>query len=227
MDTSAFTQVERQMLPGRVLIVTSVAGERDAVMRGLQNSDRFDCIIGGVGPMAAAASTARALALSTYDLVICAGIAGGFIGRVEVGSLVVAKELIAADLGAETEDGFLSVDELGFGSARILADSDRASLVLQLLQEAKLPVTSGTILTLSTVTGSEKTADELANRYPKAVAEAMEGFGVATAARDFGVPVLEIRSISNSIGPRDREAWRIKEAMTALETAGSVLREVL
>lgn len=62
---------------------------------------------------------------------------------------------------------------------------------------------------------------------PGATAEGMEGFGVAAAALDSGVPILEIRAISNAVGPRDRTAWRIQEALDALEAASTVLLEVL
>ncbi|MEC0067451.1 futalosine hydrolase, partial [Paenibacillus thiaminolyticus] len=67
----------------------------------------------------------------------------------------------------------------------------------------------------------------LAQRVPGAAAEAMEGYGVAVAARQFGLPAFEIRSISNAVGPRNRAAWRIPEALKALEAACSVLPEVL
>ncbi|NEE29228.1 futalosine hydrolase, partial [Streptomyces sp. SID7982] len=60
---------------------------------------------------------------------------------------------------------------------------------------------------------------ELLARHPSAVAEAMEGFGVAEAAAAHGVPVLEVRAVSNAIGPRDRDAWRIPAALTALTSA--------
>lgn len=66
----------------------------------------------------------KALHANTYDLVINAGIAGGFPDRAEVGSLVIAEEIVCADLGAESPEGFLSLDELGFGSStRIPAES--------------------------------------------------------------------------------------------------------
>jgi futalosine hydrolase len=54
----------------------------------------------------------------------------------------------------------------------------------------------------------------------------MEGHGVATAADLAGIPVLEVRAISNEIGPRNREAWKIKEALQALERVGRALTEV-
>ncbi|NUP35711.1 MAG: futalosine hydrolase, partial [Streptomyces sp.] len=77
----------------------------------------------------------------------------------------------------------------------------------------------GAVLTVSTVTGSAERATELRRRHPGAAAEAMEGFGVAEAAAAHGVPVLELRAISNAVGPRDRAAWRIGEALDALAGA--------
>ena len=212
----------------RVLVVTSVAAERDAVLRGLHGDSRFDVIIGGVGAAAAAMSTAKALAAaeSGYGLVLCAGIAGGFVNRAKVGDIVVASEIIAADLGAETPEGFLSVDELGFGSARVAVEAGLASRLHETLCAAGCPAQIGSVLTLSTVTGTAETAERLAARYPNAAAEAMEGYGVALAALDQELPSLELRAVSNAIGPRDRAAWRIKEALEALEADCSVLPEV-
>lgn len=86
----------------------------------LLRAGAFDLLAAGVGPALAAASTAgaltaAALADTPYDLVVSAGIAGGFQPDAPVGSLVVADEITVADLGAETADGFLTVTELGFG----------------------------------------------------------------------------------------------------------------
>jgi futalosine hydrolase len=218
----------RYQEPGmRVLVMTAVSAERDAVLRGLQGAGRFDVLVAGVGPVAAAASTATALAKSEYDLVVSAGIGGGFIGRAEVGSLVVADEIIAADLGAQTPEGFRSLDELGLGLTHIQVDRVLVTRVAEALQASGLPITTGPVLTVSTVTGTASTATELAARVPGATAEGMEGFGVATAARNWGLPILEIRAISNLVGPRDRAAWRINEALDLLVAASAVLQEVL
>ena len=211
----------------RILMMTAVAAERDAVLRGLNGDRRFDVVAAGVGSVAAAVRTTRALlSANDYSLVICAGIGGGFSGRTEVGSLVVANEIIAADLGAETLEGFCSVDELGFGFSHIQPDASKVERLTKALLMAKLPVITGPVLTVSTVTGTAASADELAARVPGAAAEAMEGYGVGCAALDRGLPVLEVRAISNMVGPRDRSAWRIQEALDVLEAASSVLMEV-
>jgi futalosine hydrolase len=47
----------------------------------------------------------------------------------------------------------------------------------------------------------------------------MEGAGIAAAAQLRGVAFGEIRAISNSVGPRDRDAWLILEALAALGRA--------
>lgn len=213
--------------PLRILVVTAVSAERDAVLRGLADNRRFEVIAAGVGPVTSAIRTTKALADARYELVVVAGIAGGFSDRAEVGSLVVASEIIAADLGAQTAEGFSSLDELGFGSARVPVDASRAKRLAEALQAAGLRAQLGPVLTLSTVTGTAATAAELAERVPGAAAEAMEGFGAASAAMEYGLPVLELRAISNAVGPRDRSAWRIGDALAALEAAGPVLQEVL
>lgn len=215
----------------RVLVVTAVSGEADAVSGGLGAGagparPAVDVLAAGVGPAAAAAGTARALALASaalapYDLVVSAGIGGGFQPLAPVGSLVVADAIVAADLGAETPEGFLPVDELGFGRTVHHPPPEPAARVAGLLDAVLAPV-----LTVSTVTGSASRTAELTARHPRAAAEAMEGFGVAEAAAACSLPVIEIRAISNAVGPRDRSAWRIGPALDALRYAFQQLSPV-
>ncbi|WP_406125169.1 futalosine hydrolase [Streptomyces sp. NBC_00989] len=196
-----------------ILVATAVPAERDAVARAFTPSMGFTCdvIAAGVGPAAAAAATATALAGASYDLVVSAGIAGGFQPEAPVGSLVIADEITVADLGAETPDGFLPVTELGFGA---VTHRPPSALVRDLA--AATGARTGAVLTVSTVTGTAARATELRARHPRALAEAMEGFGVAEAAAAHGIPVLELRAVSNPVGPRDRAAWRIGDALAAL-----------
>ncbi|AVF22151.1 Futalosine hydrolase [Paenibacillus larvae subsp. larvae] len=207
--------------------MTAVEAEREAVLQGLQDTKGFDVILAGVGPAMAAARTAKALSSGNYKLVISAGIGGGFPGKAGIGDIVIAGEIIAADLGAETQEGFSILEELGFGSSCIQTNDMLVSRIAETFNGAGLPVHIGPVLTVSTATGTSDSALALAARIEGAAAEAMEGYGVAAAAQDQGVPVLEIRSVSNMVGPRDKSAWRIKEALAALSSASSVLREVL
>lgn len=220
-----------------VLVVTAVPAERDAVAAafggprqeipragvGLHRvtapGTTVDLMAGGVGPAAAAASTAAALTAAAltgaaYDLVVSTGIGGGFPPDAPVGSLVVADEIVAGDLGAETADGFLSLPALGFGR---VTHRPPEGLVRRFAAATGARV--GPVLTVSTVTGSARRAAALRARHPGVLAEAMEGFGVAAAASVAGCPVLEIRAVSNPVGPRERDLWRVEDALTALTGA--------
>ncbi len=212
----------------RVLVVTAVPVERDAVTRAfggapesvalpgaeLHRSGAFDVLAGGAGPAAAAAATAFALASAPYGLVVSAGIGGAFTPLTPLGSLVVASDIVAADLGADTPDGFLPVTALGFGRDRF---APPPALVREVA--AATGATAGPVLTVSTATGTAERAAALLAAHPGALAEAMEGFGVAEAAARAEVPVLELRAVSNAVGPRDRDAWRIGDALAALGDA--------
>jgi futalosine hydrolase len=215
--------------PLRLLVVTAVAAEAKAICEGLgAGDDRLTVIAGGVGPAAVSASTTRALVQAAergtpYGVVISTGIAGGFAGRVDVGATVLGTAAVAADLGAETPDGFLSIAELDFGQSIMECDAE----VLAALRQALPDAVVGAVLTVSTVTGTAERAAVLRRRHPDAVAEAMEGFGVATAAQQSGVAFAELRTISNPIGPRDRSAWRIADALAALARAGASLASLV
>ncbi|MFF9393341.1 futalosine hydrolase [Streptomyces griseoluteus] len=226
----------------RVLVATAVPAERDAVARAfpgaaeevrlpgatlLRTDGGHDLLAAGVGPALAAASTATALTAAAltgtpYGLVVSAGIGGGFQPEAPVGSLVVADAITVADLGAETPDGFLPVTDLGFGTVTHLPPN---SLVRGVVEATG--ARPGTVLTVSTVTGTAARAAALRERHPGALAEGMEGFGVAEAAAAHGVPVLEIRAVSNPVGPRDRAAWRIGDALAALAGAFGKLAPAL
>jgi nucleoside phosphorylase len=53
--------------------------------------------------------------------------------------------------------------------------------------------------------------------------EAMEGFGVLRACALAGVPVVEVRVISNVIGEADRSLWQVDEALEVLGAAVDAL----
>ncbi|SCL17141.1 futalosine hydrolase [Micromonospora inyonensis] len=212
-----------------LLVVTAVPAEAEAVRTGLTDPTATVVPV-GVGPAVAGAATARLLALAEaagrpYGGVVSAGVAGGFAHRVAVGGTVLAGRSLAADLGAESPEGFIPIDELGMspeqlgGEVAVAADP----ALLAALRSALPDAVVGTVLTVSTVTGTADSTRALADRHPDAVAEAMEGYAVAVAAAQAGVPFVELRTISNPIGPRDRGAWRLREALTALGSAAAAL----
>lgn len=223
-----------------ILIISAVDAERDAATRHLDPSGpisvshytgasfttpagpvhAFSC---GVGPVEAATTTATLVAVErSYDVVINAGIAGGFKGRVAIGDIVLAEVSTFADLGVRTDDGFLTLREMGLPQDSGLALGDQR--LLDRISAAR-QLASGEVLTLACMTGTEPDAAELARRYPRALAEAMEGFAVISAVGEYDNVrfVAEVRAISNIIGRRDRSTWNIPLAFDALAEAISAL----
>lgn len=151
-----------------------------------------DGLVCGVGPVDAAAATARKLTERDVGAVLHLGVAGG--RGLEVGSLVIGSEAIYCDLAAAIR----VVD-------RVDPDPRLLNAVRRVLQDAPaLPIG-----TSAAVGGGDR---DLA-------VEAMEGFGVLRAAALAGVPAIEVRAISNAIGEPDRSAWRIDDAVAALSAA--------
>jgi nucleoside phosphorylase len=151
--------------------------------------DGFAC---GVGPVEAAAATARELALRSPVAVVHVGIAGG--RGITPGAVVIGTESVYCDIAAEIP----VVDHALPDSA--LLDAVRAALPDALA----LPI--GT----SAAVGGTETGLRV---------EAMEGFAVLRACAQAEIPAIELRAISNEITEADRGRWRIGRAIEALAEA--------
>jgi nucleoside phosphorylase len=153
-----------------------------------------DGLVCGVGPVEAAAATARALALRPFDTVLHVGLAGG--RDLRVGSVVVGTEALYLDLSAE----WPVVD-------RVMPDAALVACVRGALPDASV----APIHTSAAVGASRGAVSD------GALVEAMEGFGVLRAAERAGVPAVEVRVVSNEIGEADRSRWQLGAALDALE----------
>ncbi len=141
----------------------------------------------GIGPVEAAASTARALAEERPSTVLHVGIAG-------------ARGLAPLTFVFGTEA--LYCDAVGpLVPTRALPDADVLARLHQAFPEAVLcPI--GT----SARVGGSHGLD----------VEAMEGFAVLRACELAGVPAVEVRVVSNEIGEADRALWRFDDAFAVL-----------
>ena len=165
----------------------------------------------GIGPVNAATALTRFLSRNEVAAVISCGIGGAYPGSgLEVGEAVCAAEECYADLGAQTPEGFLDMEALGFP----VVNSHYNRLPLDLFPAGRrVP-----FVTTSTCTGADAGAREIAARTGGAV-ESMEGAAIVHVAILHGVSVGEVRGISNAVGDRDRSTWRVKEAAGAARAA--------
>nr|WP_246031676.1 futalosine hydrolase [Salibacterium salarium] len=151
----------------KVLVVTAVEQEQDAVKRGLGADPRFDVVAGGVGLAEAAVSTAFSLSEKAYSAVISIGIGGGFEQtQVNVESIVVASDIFAADLGSETNSGFLSLEELDLGVSKYSCNDTYVEELRRHIAASGIEVQTGPILTTTTTTGTAKKLTSYYKEYP-------------------------------------------------------------
>ncbi|CAM3655275.1 futalosine hydrolase [Deinococcus frigens] len=197
-------------MPPLIVVATHAEAERLLELKAR-------VIVSGVGAVAAALATARALAEQQAGLVISAGIGGAYPSSgLLPGALALSSEIVQADLGAWDGEQFLDFDELGLS---ILPNSHHAGRFCAWKEAPEVARRTGArlgpMLTLSSVTGRAEAAAALERRFPGALTEGMEGAGVAHAALLAGVPVLEVRGVSNAVGLRDRASWQIPQALAA------------
>ena len=166
-----------------------------------------EMLVTGVGPIEAAAGVSRALASSTYELVINAGIAGVFGDAARVGDGVVVSDEFC-EICLETGQSIT----LPAGQ-RVVDRANSDLRIVDSLVELGFPNLRG--LTVSQVTATDATARRLV-RYGVGI-ESMEGFAVLRAAEIAGVPAVEIRGISNVVGDRDRNEWNFGHGVRGLE----------
>jgi futalosine hydrolase len=172
-----------------------------------------DVLVSGVGPVEAACAVATSLARNRYDLVIDAGIAGALSGAAAIGDGVIV-----------VDDRF----ELSLEDGRPLAlppDStivDRAvstAALVRALQAHGFAALHG--VTVCRVTSTETTAERLGRAG--AQVETMEGFAVLRACARAGVPVVQLRGISNRVGDRERSGWNFQAGLDGLARIATVL----
>jgi len=167
-----------------ILVVAATPRELESV----RSPDAFAC---GVGPVEAAAATARAIVERRPDVLLHVGIAGA--RGISPPQLVIGSEAVYEDAAGGT-----------WVPGRVVPDHRLVEAARRALPEALVQP----IGTSARVGGASDCQ-----------VEAMEGFAVLRAAELAGVPAVEVRAVSNEIDEPDRARWRIDDAIAALDAA--------
>ncbi len=161
-----------------------------ATERELTRLHGIRTVVCGIGPVEAAAATARALAEERPSAVLHVGIAGA--RGLEPLTLVIGSEALYCDATGPLVP------------ARALPGADLLARLQAAFPAAELkPI--GTSARVGGAHGVE--------------VEAMEGFAVLRACELAGVPAIEVRVVSNEIDEPDRSLWRFDEAFATLAEA--------
>jgi futalosine hydrolase len=199
-------------------------GEDSHIHRYTRGAREVDVLATGVGMVATAARCSGALASGNYDVAFNFGICGSFDPALPPASVVHVVSERLPELGAEDGDAFLTAEELNlvganqfpFDGARIVNVARPVNAVLD-----RLPSVNG--ITVNTVHGSERTIAAIRARCAPQV-ESMEGAAFLYSCLIRHLPCAEVRAVSNVVERRNRDAWKVHEAIAALgDTALAIL----
>lgn len=175
--------------------------------KDFQRTADFDILITGVGMTATAYALGKHLS-GAYKLVLNLGIAGAFTRSIPLGQVLNITSDEFAELGAEDGDGFLSLEQLGFGRSGFVAANN-------LLHEAVARLKKVRGITVNRVHGNQQSIDRTIKRFDPET-ESMEGAAVLYCCEQAALPCLQVRSISNYVAPRNKESWQIGLALKNL-----------
>src|SRR5262245_4247145 len=157
----------------------------------------------GFGPVSAAARTAALLAEHGPGSLCLIGLAGGF-GPDGLGSARVFDRIHLDGVGVGTGRDFVPASRIGFAQSEG-GGEERIAETLEL--EPAHGTDPAELLTVCAASASPAEAEARRVRYPRALAEDMESFGVALACRLRATRLLVVRGLSNRAGERDPSRW--------------------
>ncbi|HMP87510.1 MAG TPA: futalosine hydrolase, partial [Lacibacter sp.] len=174
----------------------------------------LDVLMGGIGLPATAYALTRYLSLQRPDLILQAGVGGCFDRQQPLGTVAVVKKEIIADQGVVEQGAWRTLSDLKLASPnRFPYQQGWLKNDLPLLRQLPLPKVTG--ITVNQVTTSRQMAALYRERFAPVV-ESMEGAALHYVARMEQVPFLQLRSMSNYVGERNKARWKMAEAITAL-----------
>ena len=238
-------------------LISSVSDEGEIILRNLANvHKRVSCgltiqegtihdksiayIISGIGKTNASRGTALLIEKFSPRVIVHLGVGGAYSSsNLRIGDIVIAEKEIYGDEGIFLEDGFHSAETIGIpflvkGRKKYFNEFPLNKKLSQMAvrisdntyRASRRTVKSGPFLTLSMCTGTSKRAKELERTF-HAICETMEGAAVAHVCVSCGIPMVEIRGISNMVGERDKKKWDINlAAENCQEVVMGLLKEI-
>ncbi|HTL80527.1 MAG TPA: futalosine hydrolase [Bacteroidia bacterium] len=180
----------------------------------------IDVLTTGVGMVATATWTTHALMSTKYDLAVNFGVCGSFDRSLHPGMVVHVLTDRIAELGAEDDEKFLSVHELNLLNENEAPFKWGQLVNLEVPSNPVMTSLSGVnAITVNTVHGNEKSIASAVARFNPHV-ESMEGAAFMYACLTHNVVFAQVRAVSNIVEKRNRDAWKMNEAIKNLGVTG-------
>lgn len=219
--------------PFRLGLISALHQEQTGLIENMQHADRIErgmrhyvtgnlwgidcvCVLSRLGKVAAAATVATLIERFDVTHIVFTGVAGAADGKVKVGDIVVADQLVQHDIDASPLFPRFEIPLTGqshFASDRNLTErlvqaaenfinDDFHSMIAaadrDIFRLHQPQVHRGLIASGDEFINSRARLSELKSALPELLAVEMEGAAVAQVCFEFGVPFAVIRTISDA-----------------------------
>lgn len=171
--------------------------------------------ITGIGGVATAYSIGKCLSGHPVDLAVQAGIAGAFSGDIPLGKVMRIKSDVLADLGAEDNERFTDLFDMGFLKENDHPYFQKKLIAPQLDSSSLKNLPEANAITVNTVSGQQSTVQNRIAKYRPDL-ESMEGAAFHYVCLMEKIKFAQIRSVSNYVELRDKSKWNIPLAVKNL-----------
>lgn len=204
----------------KVLITAATSMELTSLQEQITEYPKLSIqfAITGIGAVSTVYHLMELLKKDNYALMIQVGIAGSFNEQLPLGTAVTIEKEIIAEMGVVENQGYKDIFQLN------LADPNQAPYSSGALinPHQELMSTVGLSKIIGVTNNLISTDKNVIDRYKtiyKASIESMEGAAFHYVGIMQSIPFIQIRGISNVVGERNKENWKIKEAMHAASVA--------
>jgi len=203
-----------------ILVVAATAKEIKPFIQLTRTGDinNTDILISGIGLTASTYHLAKQVALKKYDLVIQAGVGGCFDLRIPLGAVVAVKQDAIADqsvvelerLKTLFDLNLVPQDQYPYKKGWLINPNK------EVLKKTKLKIVKG--ISVNQISTSKQMIKFYRDLFDP-VTESMEGAALHYVCLMENVPFVQIRSISNYIGERNKQKWDMMNSIVNLNEA--------
>lgn len=179
-----------------------------------ENIKDVDILITGVGMMATTYSLIKAIAQKKPDFILQAGVAGCLNEKLPLTKIVLVENENIGDLGVEENGAFNTLFDLRLLEKNSFPWSNgKLSNNVEALKSTGLTIVDG--VTVNEISTDKNRIDYYRDRLSASV-ETMEGAALHFVSLQEKIPFLQMRSLSNFVGERDKSKWVMDIAIANL-----------
>ncbi len=212
-----------------ILAVAATEIEMQPFLAELAGASPCLSLVAGVGPVETAVRLTRFFAGMDHpvEAVVNFGVAGAYLqlagtSQPALLDICLAEQEVFGDFGISLPEGIIPLDASIAGEIVYPLDGRLLEAARSVLGAHGLACQAGVFVTVNAATGTLRRGEMLRARW-RGLCENMEGAALARVCREFGLPCLELRAVSNYVEDRNPANWRLQEACRQAARAAALV----